>query len=153
MNIDLYTDGACLNNPGPGGWAALWVQEDEPIAETLTGSDPDTTNNRMELMAVIHGLTEPPEVRGKIRIFTDSKYVMNAFEEKWLVNWKKRGWKTAAKKPVKNKDLWLKLDALVAKTTVEWNWVKGHSGNKFNEWVDSEARSMAERAQDIGNLE
>lgn len=143
----LYTDGACINNPGPGGWAAVWVKDNEPIGDVINGSDPETTNNRMELMAVIEGLKQSPAENPtpKIQIYTDSKYVMDAFEKGWLANWQKNGWKTASKKPVKNKDLWLALYEQTEKVSISWNWVKGHSGNHFNEMVDNQARFAAEQ--------
>lgn len=134
--IELYTDGACSGNPGPGGWGALlrFGQHEKE----LSGGEEDTTNNRMELTAVIEGLkalTSPCSVT----IYTDSKYVMDGME-KWLEGWKKKGWKTSAKKPVKNADLWQKLDSETARHSISWEWVKGHSGHPENERADELAR-------------
>jgi ribonuclease HI len=130
--ITLYTDGACRGNPGPGGWGV--VLEYGSARKTLHGGERATTNNRMELTAVIRGLqalTRPCQVR----VVTDSKYVIQGITE-WLPNWKQRGWRTAAKKPVLNVELWQQLDELVAGHTVEWQWVKGHSGHPGNEAAD-----------------
>jgi ribonuclease HI len=130
--ITLYTDGACRGNPGPGGWGV--VLEYGSARKTLHGGERATTNNRMELTAVIRGLqalTRPC----RVRVVTDSKYVIQGITE-WLPNWKQRGWRTAAKKPVLNVELWQQLDELVAGHTVEWQWVKGHSGHPGNELAD-----------------
>lgn len=130
--VTLYTDGACRGNPGPGGWGV--VLEYGTARKTLHGGDPATTNNRMELTAVIRGLqalTRPC----RVLVVTDSKYVIQGITE-WLPNWKLRGWRTAAKKPVLNSELWQQLDALVAGHTVQWQWVKGHSGHPENELAD-----------------
>ena len=139
--VEIFTDGACLGNPGPGGWAALLrygAQESE-----LAGGAPHTTNNRMELMAVISGLealTRPCSVR----LVTDSRYVMDGIRS-WLPVWKRNGWRTAAKKPVKNIDLWQRLDTAAARHEIEWLWVRGHAGHAENERVDAHARQQAER--------
>ncbi|MDE0407934.1 MAG: ribonuclease HI [Alphaproteobacteria bacterium] len=139
--VEIFTDGACLGNPGPGGWAALLrygAQESE-----LAGGAPHTTNNRMELMAVISGLealTRPCSVR----LVTDSRYVMDGIRS-WLPVWKRNGWRTAAKKPVKNIDLWQRLDTAAARHEIEWLWVRGHAGHAENERVDALARQQAER--------
>lgn len=136
-SVTLITDGACSGNPGPGGWGAILrygAHEKE-----LCGGDPATTNNRMEMTAVIEGLralTTPCAVL----IITDSKYVMDGVQ-KYLANWKARGWKTADKKPVKNIDLWEQLDAEMARHRLDWEWVKGHNGHVDNERVDALARS------------
>ena len=130
--IEIYTDGACRGNPGPGGWGALLISGTRE--KTLHGGEPDTTNNRMELMAAIQALNALTGDSNVI-LHTDSKYVMDGINE-WMPNWKKRGWKTAAKKPVKNKDLWQMLDEAVNRHTVEWRWVKGHAGNPGNEKAD-----------------
>ena len=130
--IDIYTDGACRGNPGPGGWGALLVAGRHE--KRMHGGEPETTNNRMELTAVIEALNA---LRGsrKVRVHTDSTYVKNGITE-WMVNWKQRGWKTAAKKPVKNKDLWVALDEAASKHEVAWYWVKGHAGHEGNEEAD-----------------
>lgn len=138
MKVVMYTDGACKGNPGPGGWGALLqATTDKGLNEReLCGGERETTNNRMEMMAVIEGLsalTRPTEVT----IYLDSKYVMQGITE-WIVGWKARGWKTAAKQPVKNVDLWQRLDAVVSTAghTINWQWVKGHAGNAGNERAD-----------------
>jgi len=130
--IQIYSDGACRGNPGPGGWGVLLIYND--TEKEIYGGELETTNNRMELTAVIMGiesLTSPSE----IAITTDSKYVMDGITE-WMKGWKKRNWKTASKKPVKNKDLWQRLDRACSIHTIEWYWVKGHSGHQENERVD-----------------
>ena len=130
--VIIYTDGACRGNPGPGGWGAL-VKFDEVTKEIFGGSK-DTTNNQMELSAAIEGLAilkEPCSVE----LFTDSKYVMDGITQ-WIQNWKKNNWRTAAKKDVKNKELWKKLDELISYHQVQWHWVKGHSGDMGNETAD-----------------
>ena len=133
--ITIYTDGACSGNPGKGGWAAVIIEDENE--KTISGSEMLTTNNRMELLAVINALKEVSSV--EIDIYTDSKYVKNGIES-WINNWKMNGWMTAAKQPVKNKDLWLELDALVTKKEIEWKWVKGHSNDHYNTIVDEAAR-------------
>lgn len=130
--VEIYTDGACRGNPGPGGWGALLISADRE--KTLHGGEADTTNNRMELTAAIKALDGLKGPRNVI-LYTDSKYVMDGINE-WMPNWKRRGWKTAAKKPVKNKDLWQALDAAVERHEIEWRWVKGHAGNPGNEKAD-----------------
>lgn len=130
--IEIYTDGACRGNPGPGGWGALLIAGKHE--KTLHGGEPDTTNNRMELMAAIKALNALKSDSNVI-LHTDSKYVMDGIN-KWMPNWKERGWKTAARKPVKNKDLWQQLDEAVARHEIEWRWVKGHDGNPGNEKAD-----------------
>ena len=138
--IEIHTDGSCLENPGNGGWAAI-ININGNIKK-ISGSEKNTTNNRMELMAAIMGLdtlTRPMTVE----LYTDSRYVMNGVQN-WLPRWKANGWRTAAKKPVANQDLWQQLDAAVACHTVHWHWVKGHSGNSMNERCDVLARSAAE---------
>jgi ribonuclease HI len=139
--VDIYTDGACRGNPGPGGWAALLVCGSE--RKEVTGSDPATTNNRMELSAAIHGL-KALKRRCAVTLYTDSKYVLQGVTE-WLPNWKARGWRTAAKEPVKNQDLWEELDRAVAEQDIEWQWVKGHSGHDGNEHVDKLANLAIDR--------
>jgi ribonuclease HI len=131
--VDIYTDGACRGNPGPGGWAALLLSGEH--RKEISGSEPATTNNRMELMAAIRGLEALRKPGTRARVFTDSQYVIKGIRE-WVGAWKQRGWKTADKKPVKNQDLWERLDALASKHDVEWHWVPGHSGVEGNERVD-----------------
>ncbi len=130
--VEIFTDGACRGNPGPGGWGVLLRFGDKE--KKLYGGEGDTTNNRMELMAAIKGL-QALNRSAVITITTDSKYVMQGITE-WIVNWKKRGWKTANKKPVKNVDLWQTLDKEIQQHNVEWKWVKGHSGHRENEIAD-----------------
>lgn len=132
--IEIYTDGACRGNPGPGGWGALLRYKGKE--KTFHGGEANTTNNRMELTAVIKALEALNRTGCQIRIYSDSKYVLNGINE-WIANWKKRGWKTAAKKPVLNAELWQQLDALVAQHDIEWQWVKGHSGHPGNERADA----------------
>ena len=130
--IEIYTDGACKGNPGPGGWGAL-LRTDKHEKE-LYGGEAETTNNRMELMAAIMAM-ESLKRPSKVALTTDSQYVKNGINE-WMVNWKKRGWKTADKKPVKNQDLWKRLDAALQGHEVEWHWVRGHTGHPENERAD-----------------
>ena len=140
VNIMMYTDGACKGNPGIGGWGVFIKYRYNE--DSLSGFEPDTTNNKMELMAVIEGLkTIPPN--SEVTVFTDSQYVKNGISQ-WIINWKRNGWKTASKKPVKNKDLWQRLDILVKKNKVDWKWVKGHSGNPGNERADQLANKGIE---------
>ena len=139
--INIYTDGACSGNPGVGGWGVVIILENnEPIY--LNGGDNNTTNNRMELMAAIEGLKYFSKSKN-LTLFTDSKYVKNGIEL-WIYNWKKNGWKTASKKRVKNKELWLELDLEIAKHNIVWKWVKGHAGNAHNEKADFLARRFIE---------
>ncbi len=130
--VVIYTDGACRGNPGPGGWGALI--KDGSGQQELSGAENQTTNNRMELTAAIMALREVP-AGSAVDLYTDSKYVMDGLNE-WMPAWKKRGWKTADKKPVKNQDLWQALDDANARHQVRWHWVKGHAGNDGNEYVD-----------------
>ncbi|HEX7817707.1 ribonuclease HI [Dyella sp.] len=139
-DVHAFTDGACLGNPGPGGWAALLRAKG--TERMLEGGERATTNNRMELMgaiAALEALTRPCTVL----LFTDSRYVMQGIEE-WVPKWKANGWRTADKKPVKNQDLWERLSQAVSKHQVSWRWVKGHSGHVENERVDVAARKQAE---------
>ena len=129
----IYTDGACRGNPGPGGWGAILRYNSHE--KTLYGAEPMTTNNRMELMAAIQAL-ESLKRPCTVCLTTDSQYVQKGITE-WMANWKKRGWKTAAKKPVKNSDLWMRLDAAVAEHEIRWEWVRGHSGHPENEMADT----------------
>ena len=136
-NINIYTEGACAGNPGPGGWG-VYIDNNGEIIE-LSGNESETTNNRMELQAIIEALSYFSDI-SKINLFTDSKYVIDGANS-WMVNWKKNGWQTAQKKPVKNKDLWIKLDTLIQTHKLTWNWVKGHDGNFGNERADYLATS------------
>ena len=138
--IKIWTDGSCLGNPGRGGWAFI-VTDGKNIAER-NGGEPDTTNNRMELSAVIAALMATKK-HTEVEIHTDSQYVKNGMQT-WLKNWKARGWKTADKKPVKNQDLWIKLDELASQIKIHWIWVRGHDGEEFNERCDELARGFAE---------
>jgi ribonuclease HI len=139
--VEIFTDGACRGNPGPGGWAALLVAG--KTRKEVSGAEADTTNNRMELTAAIGGLNALKR-RCAVKLYTDSKYVLQGITE-WLPNWKARGWRTAERKPVKNQDLWEKLDAAVAAQDIEWHWVKGHSGHEGNEYVDQLANLAIDR--------
>lgn len=132
QTVEMYTDGACRGNPGKGGWGALLRYGD--VEKTLYGGESMTTNNRMELTAVIRGL-EALNKSCQVKVTTDSKYVLTGITE-WMPNWKKRNWRTASKKPVLNVDLWKKLDELVALHKVDWDWVKGHSGHTENDIAD-----------------
>ena len=134
--IKIYTDGACSGNPGRGGWAAIIIDGEK--IEKISGSSENTTNNRMELIAVISALKFVNSK--KIELYTDSKYTKDGIE-KWIFNWKKNGWQTANKQEVKNIDLWKDLDELNQEKTVQWNWVKGHAGDKYNNMADELARS------------
>lgn len=136
MKVDMYTDGACSGNPGPGGWGTVLIFGHK--RHELSGGEKDTTNNRMEMLAVIKGI-EALKRSCTISIFTDSTYVMKGMTE-WINSWKARGWKTADKKPVKNVDLWQQLDSAVKGHNVNWYWVKGHSGVPDNERADELAR-------------
>ena len=133
MKYKIYTDGACSGNPGPGGWGAVIFDQDDK-QKNISGSEKNTTNNRMELLAAIMSLKKI-KANYKVVIFTDSTYVKNGITE-WMKNWKKNGWKNSNKKPVKNKDLWVKLDKLCEANSVSWKWVKGHSTNEFNNLAD-----------------
>jgi ribonuclease HI len=135
--VEIYADGACRGNPGPGGWAAT-LEYGEHLRE-LSGAEAQTTNNRMELTAVIRAL-EALKRGVSARVHTDSEYVVRGINE-WLPNWKARGWRTADRKPVKNQDLWEQLDAAAARHDIEWKWVKGHSGVPGNERVDALANA------------
>lgn len=130
--VDIYTDGACRGNPGPGGWAALLRYGSRET--TIHGAAQETTNNRMELQAALSALQKLKRPC-TVRITTDSKYLMDGIQQ-WLPRWKRNGWKTSAKKPVKNQDLWQQLDGQVERHAVTWNWVQGHSGHAENEQVD-----------------
>ena len=139
--VEIWTDGACKGNPGPGGWGALLKMG--AIEKTLHGGEPLTTNNRMEMLAVIEALGALKRPC-KVLLHVDSQYVMKGMTE-WIHGWKQRGWRTADKKPVKNADLWQRMEQEVAKHTITWKWVKGHSGNKYNEIADELACGAVER--------
>ncbi len=141
--VTIHTDGACSGNPGPGGWAALLVYDG--AERELSGGEALTTNNRMELMAAISAL-EALKRPCAVDLYTDSQYVRQGILE-WMRGWKARGWKTADKKPVKNEDLWRRLDEARARHDVSWHWVKGHAGDVHNERVDALARSACEAAR------
>ena len=139
--VDIYTDGACSGNPGPGGWGVLIEIDNENIE--LSGGDKETTNNRMELMAAIKALEEIDKDY-EITLYTDSNYVKDGITN-WISNWKKNNWKTASKKDVKNKELWIRLDVAIKDKNISWVWVKGHAGNAGNEQADYLARSALEK--------
>ena len=136
--VTIYTDGACRPNPGPGGWGAILHQEGKSEPRRLSGGAHDTTNNRMELTAPTRALAalEGPH---KVIIHTDSKYVQSGITQ-WRLGWRRNGWKTAARKPVKNVDLWLRLDEAIVRHEINWHWVKGHAGDPGNEAADALAR-------------
>lgn len=142
--VEIFTDGACLGNPGPGGWAALlrWSGKERLLA----GGEAETTNNRMELMGAIAALEALTRVC-EVQLVTDSRYVMQGIEQ-WLPRWRANGWRTADRKPVKNQDLWQRLAAATEAHHIRWQWVRGHSGHAENERVDQAARSEAERYRD-----
>lgn len=140
QTVEIWTDGACSGNPGPGGWGAVLVWGDHE--KELSGGEAETTNNRMEMMAAIealNALTRP----SRVIVHTDSQYLKDGLT-KWLRGWKRNGWKTAAKKPVKNRDLWQALDEAAARHEVDWRWVKGHAGDEGNERADALARAAIE---------
>ena len=138
----MHTDGACRGNPGPGGWGVLMSCRGE--RKTLQGYEAETTNNRMELTAVIYGLAAL-KYACDVKLYTDSKYVLQGING-WIANWKKNGWKTASRQTVKNVDLWRRLDAEAARHQIDWQWVKGHSGNPGNEEADQLANQAIDRA-------
>ena len=144
--VEIYTDGACRGNPGPGGWGALLLCGGH--RKTLHGGESDTTNNRMELTAAIEALNA---LKGsqQVVLHTDSKYVLDGINS-WMSGWKKRGWKTAAKKPVKNQDLWEALDGAIQRHDIEWIWVKGHAGDPGNEEADALANSGIDELEEGG---
>ena len=133
-NVQLFTDGACSGNPGPGGWGFLLRHPATGKEVERSGGEPATTNNRMELTAVIEGL-RALKTRSRVELTSDSEYVLKGLKE-WLAGWKKRGWKTAAKQPVKNQDLWMTLDQLVQQHEVQFRWIRGHAGHAENERCD-----------------
>lgn len=137
--VEIYTDGACLGNPGIGGWAAILLYKEHQ--KEICGKENNSTNNRMELRAVIEALKQMKKP-ASLQIYTDSQYVRDGIT-KWIFSWKKNGWKTSDKKPVKNLDLWQELEFESLKHNIKWIWVKGHNGNHFNEIVDKLARKAA----------
>ena len=139
MKFKIYTDGACSGNPGPGGWAAIILENDQ-VEDMISGNEKNTTNNKMELLAPIRAIQKFKK-KSEISIFTDSTYVKEGITV-WIKKWEKNGWKTASKKPVKNKELWKKLKILSLKHNIKWNWVKGHAQDKYNNLADD----LAQRA-------
>lgn len=139
--VTVYTDGACSGNPGPGGWGAILMYEGQE--KPLSGYDPETTNNRMELMAVIEALGCLKRA-SRVELYTDSTYVMKGVTE-WMAGWKRNGWKTSARKPVKNQDLWQRMSAAIEGHDIRWHWVKGHSGDHYNDMADELARQEITR--------
>lgn len=138
--VEIFTDGACSGNPGPGGWGAILRYRG--VEKELAGGEPETTNNRMELMAAIRALealTRP----SRVRLYTDSTYLRDGIT-KWITDWKARGWRTAGRKPVKNQDLWRRLEAALTRHRVEWRWIRGHAGHPENERADELARQAIE---------
>ena len=142
MKYRIYTDGACSGNPGPGGWAAIILINNE-IKEMFFGSDKNTTNNQMELLAPIKAIQKFKK-KSEISIFTDSTYVRDGITT-WIKRWEKNGWKTASKKPVKNKELWQKLKNLSSKHSIKWVWVEGHAQDKYNNLVDELAQGAIKK--------
>ncbi len=141
--LKIWTDGSCLGNPGPGGWA--FIATDGKNTAERSGGERDTTNNRMELTAVIRAISAARR-HNEIEIHTDSQYVKNGMQT-WIKNWRKNNWRTADKKPVKNKELWIMLDELASQIKIHWVWVRGHNGNEMNERCDELARTAAEKMQ------
>jgi len=145
--IELYTDGACSGNPGPGGWGAILVCPALSLEKELSGGEAETTNNRMELLAAISGL-EAIKKPAEVTLYTDSQYLCRAFQEHWVTNWQRNGWKTASKAPVANRELWERLIRETHRHTVTFEWVRGHAGHAYNERCD--ALAVAERKK-FGN--
>lgn len=144
--VEIFTDGACRGNPGPGGWAALLRYGDRE--KVISGAEPHTTNNRMELLAAIEAL-ESLKRPSRVSLTTDSQYLRQGVQQ-WMANWKRNGWRTSQKQAVKNRDLWERLDVLAARHDVTWHWVKGHSGHPENEIADSEANAAIDAMQARG---
>lgn len=141
--VEIFCDGGCKPNPGPGGWGAILRYPKKGTVKELSGAAPDTTNNRMELTAVIEAFSVL-KIPCDVRVTTDSEYLANAFRQHWLENWKRKGWKTSTKEPVKNQDLWMRLDELCQKHTVTWHWTRGHVGHRENERCDQMATDARE---------
>ncbi len=141
--VTIFSDGGCKPNPGPGGWAAILRCPELEMEKELSGFEPNTTNNRMELTAVTRAL-ETLKTPCDVTVVTDSEYLANAFRQGWIANWKRNGWRTASREPVKNQDLWVALDALIAKHSVRWEWTKGHAGHPENERCDELATQARE---------
>ncbi len=140
-NIIIYTDGACIGNPGLGGWGAIIINQDNE--KKISGGSQLTTNNRMEMQAVVEAL-KFIKTASSITLYTDSKYIINGISS-WIYKWKKNNWTSSNKKPIKNIDLWIIIDSFTSKHTIEWKWIKGHSGDYYNEEVDKLARAEAEK--------
>jgi len=144
-NVTIHTDGSCLGNPGPGGWAAVLTcegSEGNTVRRELSGGFARTTNNRMEILAVLEAL-EALKVPCRVELYTDSQYVAKAVKDRWLANWQRNNWVTSARKPVKNQDLWKRLPGLLARHDVHFHWLKGHAGHRENERCDELARCEA----------
>ena len=146
--IQIYTDGACKGNPGPGGWGVVLLYQHHE--KHLYGAESHTTNNRMELLAAIKGL-EAVKQACSIQLYTDSQYLRQGMTT-WMHDWKKRGWKTATHKPIKNQELWQRLDVLNAAATIEWHWVKAHAGDKYNEMADALANRAVDELKKTGHV-
>lgn len=144
LHVQIYTDGACDPNPGTGGWAAILISPESGAKKELVGAERETTNNRMELLAAIRAL-EALKQPCRVDLFTDSQYLRNAFNSGWLDNWQRNGWRTAQKKPVMNKDLWMELLELTQKHQVLWHWVRGHASNPLNNRCDELAVAAREK--------
>jgi len=149
-NVTIYTDGACSFNPGPGGWAAVLIYKGNE--KQISGFEPDTTNNRMELKAVLEALKALKEPCN-VTLYTDSSYIHNAFEKRWIDNWIANGWKTAAKKPVENQQLWQEILELTRQHNISWKKVKGHAGDKYNTLCDKLARGAIKENTKNGEKE
>ena len=150
--LKIYTDGGCSGNPGPGGWAYVIISGEEEIIAKEMGSQKETTNNRMELTAVIEALRAIKNKKtptNNITVYTDSQYVQKGISE-WIQNWKRNSWRTKDKKPVKNRELWIELDSLASEFHITWEWVKGHDGNRFNELCDRMTQEAIGLVRELG---
>jgi ribonuclease HI len=148
-NVIIYTDGGCSPNPGPGGWGAVLILPEKNYEKEIYGGEAESTNNRMELTAAIRAL-EALKRPCSVKFYTDSQYLQRAFTEGWLDKWQRNNWRTAAKKPVLNQDLWLELIKLTGSHVVQWEWVKGHSNNKYNEICDQLVHKARAEIRDKG---